>query len=190
MSTAAPAKSKRQIQDEVDVDHGGDWHSFLDHHWNLQRRATPDHKLHILHERWFSIELDDWIQRMRHVEVEYTALRHSIRDTYVVPLFDEEKVCQIGPVTQTLRAKLTASMNINIETSAQLTIMGNLGDLSSFKQSHMTLRNKGSLSVLVDFQAFAELRFGSLNNELAGMFTSYSQLPINYEFCLLTLTSF
>lgn len=59
-------------------------------------------------------------------------------------------------------------MDINVETSAQLTIIGNLGDLKSFKQSHVTLRNKGSVDVVIDFQAFAELRFGSLNSELAG----------------------
>jgi len=106
---------------------------------------------------------------MRNVELEYTALRHKVDDTFVIPLFDETKVCQIGPVTQTLSAKLIASMNINVQTSAQLTIIGELGDLHSFRQSHMTLRNKGSVSVLVDFQAYAELRFGSLNNELAGM---------------------
>lgn len=158
---AAPAKSKREIKRGVDEHHDGDWHSFLDHHWNLERRATPDDELHLLHERWFSIELDNWIQRMRNVELNYTALRHKIDDVYVIPLFDETKVCQIGPVTQTLKAKLTASMNINVQTSAQLTIMGNLGDLSSFRQSHLTLRNKGWVTVLVDFQAYAELRFGN-----------------------------
>ena len=106
---------------------------------------------------------------MREVELHYTALRHKIKDVFFIPLFDETKVCQIGPVTQTLHAKLTASMNIDIQTSAQLTIMGNLGDLSSFRESHLTLRNMGFVTVLVDFQAYAELRFGSLNNELAGM---------------------
>ena len=53
-SAAAPAgqskKSKRDIEHEVHTEHDGDWHAFLDHHWNLQRRATPDHELHELHE--------------------------------------------------------------------------------------------------------------------------------------------
>ena len=150
------------------TEHDGDWHAFLDHHWNLQRRDTPDHELHELHARWFSIALDDWIQRMRHVELEYKAVRHKIHDVFTIPLFDETRVCQLRPgVTQTIHAKLTAAMNLDIQTSAQLTIMGNLGDLSSFRQSHATLRNMGSMTVLIDFQAYAELRFGSLSNTLA-----------------------
>ncbi len=161
---------KREIQQEVNEQHGGDWHAFMDHRWNLERRSTPDHELHLLRERWFSIKLDNWIQRMRDVELSHTLLRHKIHDVYRYTLFDETRVCQIRPgVTQTVHAKLKVAMNIDVQTSAQLTIIGNLGDLSSFRQSHVTLRNMGSVTVLVDFQAFAELRFGSLENEIFGM---------------------
>lgn len=87
-------KTKRELQQEVDDIHGGDWHGWLDHHWNLERRATPDHKLHLLHKRWFSLEPDRCISKMREVQVEYTALRHRVSDVYTVTLFDETKVCR------------------------------------------------------------------------------------------------
>lgn len=162
-------KTRRELLQEIDDVHDGRWHSWLDHHFNLERRDTPDHELHVLHARWFSVELDKWITRMKDVEKEYTAIRHRVSDVYRVTLFDETKICQISPgVQQTLHASLKATMNINVETSAQLTIIGTLGDLKSFKQSHVTLRNKGSVDVVIDFQAHAELRFGSLSNELAG----------------------
>lgn len=105
---------------------------------------------------------------MKHVEQNYTAIRHTINKVIEIPVFDESKVCQIGGVTQTVSAKLTAAMNIKMETSGQVTLIGNLGDLRSFKQSHLTFRNKGFITALIDFQAKGELRFGSLNNEIAG----------------------
>lgn len=162
-------KTRWELLQEIDDVHDGRWHSWLDHHFNLERRDTPDHEFHVLHARWFSVALDKWITRMKDVEKEYTAIRHRVSDVYRVTLFDETKICQISPgVQQTLHASLKATMNINVETSAQLTIIGTLGGLKSFKQSHVTLRNKGSVDVVIDFQAHAELRSGSLSNELAG----------------------
>ncbi|KAK5651932.1 hypothetical protein OQA88_11474 [Cercophora sp. LCS_1] len=168
---AAPPtrKTRRDVEREVAELHGGDMHAYLDHHFYLQQRSISDSELHLLHERWFSIRLDNWIERMRKVELEHTLLQHRIDEMIDTPLIDQTRVCQIGPVTQTLHAKLTVALGIEVETSAQLTIMGNLGDLNSFKQSHLSLRNRGSATVLVNFDAFGRLEFGSMNKELVGI---------------------
>jgi len=155
------------IKREIHEDHGGDWTSWLDHTYHMERRATPDHELHKLHERWFSITLDNWITKMKDVETNHTLLRHEVNDIYEYTLFNERRDCQLTPgVPTTLSAKLKVATNIKMQTSAQLTLIGSLGDLSSFKQSHVTLRNKGFITVLLDFEAFGQLRFGSLENEI------------------------
>jgi chitinase len=169
---AAPGATNRKrkrsdIRREVREQHNGSWPAFLDHTYHLERRATPDHELHLLHERWFSIALDDWIRRMKKVEADYTLLRHSIKEIYDVTLFDETKQCQLAPgFPTTLGAKLKVTLDIDVQTSAQLTLIGNLGDLNSFRESHVTLRNMGTVKAILDFQAFGELRFGSLDRTL------------------------
>jgi chitinase len=140
----------------------------MDRQFHLERRATPDDKLHILHERWFSVKLDNWIEKMKKIEIKHTLMRHGIHDTYHYNLFDESRKCQIAGMPVEARAKLTTTMNVDVETSAQLTIIGNLGDLSSLRQSHLTMRNSGALKVRVDFEAYAELRFVDLERELVG----------------------
>lgn len=166
----APAgQQKRDMHAEVRREHAGDWHSYLDRRFARERRETREEDLHQLHERWLSIALDDWYQRMRNVDYDVSVLRHKVYDSFIFTLFDETKVCQLAPgVTQTLHAKLEAILSLDIETSAQLTLIGRMGDLTSFKQSHMTFRNKGVIVGTFDFEAYAELRFGILQKELIG----------------------
>lgn len=181
---AAPAgQQKRDMHAEVERDHAGDWHSYLDARFARERRAhvdmilrrrkrgtvTEDEELHLLHQRWVSILLDDWYNKMRDVDYDVSVLRHTVQDSFVFTLFDETKVCQIATgVTQTLHAKLEAILSVLIETTAQLSLIGRMGDLASFKQSHLTFRNKGVIIGTFDFQAYAELRFGTLTKEIFG----------------------
>ncbi|OTA84778.1 glycoside hydrolase family 18 protein [Hypoxylon sp. CO27-5] len=168
---AAPAgQQKRDMHAEVKREHAGDWHSYLDRRFARERRETSEEELHLLHERWLSIVLDDWYNRMRDVDYDVDVLRHSIQDSFVFTLFDETKVCQIATgVTQTVHAKLEAILSVLIETTAQLTLIGRMGDLTSFKQSHLTFRNKGVIVGTFDFEAYAELRFGTLQKEIVGL---------------------
>lgn len=167
---AAPAgQQKRDMHAEVEHEHAGDWHGYLDRRFARERRATPDADLNVLHERWLSILIDDWYNRMRDVDYDVDVLRHRIQDSFVFTLFDETKVCQLRPgVTQTLHARLEAILTLAIETTAQLTLIGRMGDLASFKQSHLTFRNKGIIVGTFDFEAYAELRFGTLQKEILG----------------------
>jgi chitinase len=169
---AAPAgQQKRDMHAGVERDHAGDWHSYLDRQFARERRETPEADLHLLHARWLSITLDDWYNRMRNVDYDVNVLRHKVQDSFVFTLFDETKVCELAPgVTQTLHAKLEAILSVLIETTAQLTLIGRMGDLTSFKQSHMSLRNKGVIVGAFDCEAYAELRFGTLQKELLGEF--------------------
>jgi chitinase len=59
-------------------DHGGSWESYLDHKWSLDRRNTPEDKLHELHDRWISAIVGDWYNRMKKVDVEYEFARHKV----------------------------------------------------------------------------------------------------------------
>jgi len=169
---AAPAgQQKRDMHAEVEHEHDGDWHSYLDRRFARERRQTREEDLHLLHERWISIVVDDWYTRMRDVDYDVNVLRHTVQDSFIFTLFDETKVCQLAPgVTQTLHAKLEAILSVLIETTAQLTLIGRMGDLASFKQSHLTFRNKGVIVGTFDFEAYAELRFGTLQKEILGEF--------------------
>ncbi len=66
-------------------------------------------------------------------------------------------------------ATLWATLNINIETSAVVTLIGDLADLDSFKeQSYATFRNKGDIKASFNFDAAAELRFTTGPTEVVG----------------------
>lgn len=113
--------------------------------------------------------MDNWYTRMRDVDYDVNVLRHKVQNSFVFTLFDETKVCQIVTgVTQSLHAKLEAVLSVIIETTAQLTLVGRMGDLTSFKQSHLTFRNKGVIVGTFDFEPYAELRFGLLQKEILG----------------------
>jgi chitinase len=161
-------KTKRAVEQEVDELRGGDMHAYLDHHFCLQRRSTPDAELHLLHARWFSIVLDDWIDRMGNVELNHTLLRHRIDEVADIHIYRSDTDLPDGARNANANAKLTVVVGIEVETSAQFIIMGNLDDLSSFKQSHLTMRNRGSATVLVNFDAFARIELGSVSKELTG----------------------
>lgn len=53
-------------------------------------------------------------------------------------------------------------LDVNIETSALLTLIGNLGDLSSFGESHVLFRNSGSVKASLNLEALITLQFLSV----------------------------
>lgn len=69
---------RREAEIEVQRDHGGSWEKYLDHRWRVERRATPDHELHLLHKKWFSATLGDWVEALRHVDIQQDLVRHSV----------------------------------------------------------------------------------------------------------------
>jgi len=69
---------RREAEIEVERDHGGSWEKYLDHRWRVERRATPDDELHLLHKKWFSATLGEWVQALRYVDVQKDLIRHSV----------------------------------------------------------------------------------------------------------------
>lgn len=149
---------------EVDSDHGGSWESYLEHRWRTEKRSTPEHEKHLLHERWFSLALVDWINKQKDVDIDYDLVRHSVRETFVWNLFRDSKSCPNLDASAHIWTELT----VNVDTSAVISLIGDLSNLKSFDQSHATFRNKGDVEASFNFVANAELRFSTGPAELAG----------------------
>ncbi|KXH60486.1 glycosyl hydrolase family 18 [Colletotrichum salicis] len=160
-----PGKTKRDVAMEVDEEHGGSWESYLEHRWRIEKRSTPENEKHLLHERWFSLWAVDWINKQKEVDLDYDLVRHSVRETFVWNLFRDSKSCPNMDVSAHIWTELT----VNVDTSAVISLIGDLSNLKSFDQSHATFRNKGDVEVSFNFVANAELRFSTGPAELAGL---------------------
>jgi chitinase len=152
----------------VDRDHGGSFKSYIDHEWRLDKRSTPEHELHQLHERWFSASLADWIAKMRQVDLNYDLVRHTVNEQFRWYLFRDTIQCTLAGIPTKAYFASWADLNINIETAAILTLIGNLGDLSTFQESHVLFRNKGLVKASLNFEALATLQFATGPIELVG----------------------
>ncbi|KAK3360720.1 family 18 glycosyl hydrolase [Lasiosphaeria hispida] len=160
---------KREQQEEVDRDHKGSWERYLDHKWSLDRRSTPEDKLHELHERWFSSTLGDWLNAMQHVDENYEIFKRSIGDTVTWTIFEWAKTCQLGGFPTQMYLKMWAEINYDVEAVAMLNLIGDFGDLNSWKESHVHFRTRGDVEASLNFLAFAKISFNSDEIELFGM---------------------
>ncbi|KAM7204861.1 family 18 glycosyl hydrolase [Rhypophila sp. PSN 637] len=161
---------KREQQVEVERDHGGSWESYLDHKWRLDRRSTPEHQLHELHERWFSSALGDWLNAMQHVDESYEVFKRSISDNVEWTLFEwGPKICQLGGYPTEMYLKMWAEIDYEVEAVAMLNLIGDFGDLNSWKESHVHFRTKGDVEASLNVLAFAKISFNSDEIELFGM---------------------
>jgi hypothetical protein len=118
----------------------------------------------------------DWIERQRRVDLEWTALQHAVKEVYNLPIFKYSRTCLIFGIPTTVSAKLWASLQVNVETAAELTMTGYLGDPNSFKRSNVRFRNKGDITALINLVTHAELRFGSISTELLGQHLAHLAL--------------
>lgn len=170
---AAPSKRKRSTDDlrrDVERDHGGSYKRYIDHLWQEDKRSTAPHELHELHARWFSGSVADWISKMRGIDVSYDLVRHRVDETVRWNLVDQSVQCDFdNGVTATARLRAWADLVVNIETAAMLTLIGNLGDLSSFDESHVLFRNKGSVKASLNLDAIATASFMTGPVELFGL---------------------
>ncbi|KAK2037093.1 hypothetical protein LZ31DRAFT_600779 [Colletotrichum somersetense] len=147
---AAPTKVKRsaeQIEEEVHRDHGGNYKQYLYHMWSVDKRSTPQHKLHDLHARWFS----------------------KVNEQFRWNIYEESITCNIKGIDTTGYFTAWADLNVNIETSALLTLIGNMGDLSSLEESHVLFRNSGSVKTSLNLEAFVQLQSQTGRVELFGL---------------------
>lgn len=75
---ATSRKVKRDIELEVEREHGGDYRRYLEHTFKKEMRETPHHKRSDLHERWFSSDLKKWFEAHKNVDINYGGLRRSL----------------------------------------------------------------------------------------------------------------
>jgi chitinase len=174
VSAASPKhrrKSKRDMEDLSEVvkrEHGGSWKRYVEHEWLEDKRSTPEHELHLLHERWFSADLADWLSKMYTIDHDYKLFRHSIDQQLRWFLFEDSITCTLFGIPAEAYFAAWADLNILIDTSAQLTLIGNLGDLSSFQESHLLVRNSGSVKASLNIEALGTLKFTTGQIELVG----------------------
>ncbi|KAI8197977.1 Mutanase, partial [Colletotrichum sp. SAR 10_65] len=171
---AAPTKlkrSRREIEEEVHRDHDGSYKKYMYHLWSIDKRSTPQDELHDLHARWFSRSgaIKDWMDRLRNVDKEYELVRHRVNELIRWDLYDESISCNIKGVDTVGYFKAWADLNVNIETSALVTLIGNMGDLSTFEESHVLFRNSGSVKASFNLEALVTMHFLTGQVELFGL---------------------
>ncbi|OIW30103.1 hypothetical protein CONLIGDRAFT_552353, partial [Coniochaeta ligniaria NRRL 30616] len=172
---AAPATKRRkrsaaEIHHEVTHHHGGSYKRYADHLWREDKRSTPEHELHELHARWFSATMKDWFDSMRDVDQEYRLVRHRVDETMRWDLINDNVHCDFdNGVSADGHLKVWANLNVAIETTAMVTLIDNMGNLSSFDQSHVLFRNSGKVSASLNMDALASVSFDSGPVELIGL---------------------
>lgn len=147
----------------------------MDYEWRTERRNTPDDQLHVLHKKWFSQELEDWITRQRKITYETSLLSHGIHDQYIIDLINVKNECPLEwlpeGVEDDIGAVISATLNMDVQTSALLTMKGDMAHIQDL-QSYLTFRNKGEIKASLTFDAWAELRFPDWEKTLFGEFFS------------------
>ncbi|KAK8036498.1 hypothetical protein PG991_001635 [Apiospora marii] len=94
---------------------------------------------------------------------------HHVKDTFPFYIFSEDLQCKVGGIPFNAYCRIWADLHIDIQTSAQLTLIGRLDNLDSWKQSHVLFRNKGSIQAGLHMSALAQLRFSTGPLEIFGM---------------------
>lgn len=117
------------VEQIVKREHGGDWKSYLDHSYRMDRRSTPPEQLHELHERWYSANIVDWIARMGSVQKDVDVLDQRVKKTFTYKILDEKRSCAIGGIPTVLEADIHAKLAVDIQTSGVLTLIGDLVSL-------------------------------------------------------------
>lgn len=114
---------KREIKMEVDNVHGGSWKRYLHHTFKEEQRRTPDHELHILHKKWFSATLSDWLAGQYDVDEDYELARLTYKDQFTYYLFNEQFKCTYKGLPVNAYFAAWADLSIDIETSSTLTLI-------------------------------------------------------------------
>jgi len=164
-------KFRRSVGEGEDIHHivqrdfAGDYKRFLDHSYRLDRRHTPPEELHLLHERWFTDNLPDWVQRLTKINKNVDVLDQRIQKTFVYKILDEKRTCPNGEFAADIRARITA----DVQTSGVLTLIGDLANLKEFRHSYINFRNKGEVKASLVFHAHGELRLPYMEDTLLGI---------------------
>ncbi len=110
----------------VKRDHGGDWKRYVDHSYRMDKRNTPPEELHMLHERWYSANIIDWMARVGNVQKAVTILDQRVQSTFIYKILGERRDCMVGFTRVVMEADIHARITADIQTSGVLTLIGNL----------------------------------------------------------------
>ncbi|KAK1639955.1 glycosyl hydrolases family 18-domain-containing protein [Colletotrichum phormii] len=161
---AAPTKvkrSRREMEEEVQGTHGGNYHH------GPRRRTNSTTCTRVGFPKSGAIK--DWIDRLHYVDTEYELVRHTVNEQFRWNIYDESVSCNIKGVDTTGYFTAWADLNVNIQSSALVTLIGNLQDLNSFEESYVLFRNSGSVKASINAEALAHLEFLTGEIELFGL---------------------
>ncbi|KAK4108057.1 glycoside hydrolase family 18 protein [Canariomyces notabilis] len=170
-SSSSNNKFRRTVPDGQDVhhivqrDYKGDYKRFLDHSYRLDRRHTPDDQLHELHERWFGLDVPDWVSRLTKVNKNVDLLDQRVSKTFVYKIVDEKRTCPTGEFAADVHARISA----DVQTSGVLTLIGDLANMKEFRHSYINFRNKGEIQASLVFHAHGELRLPYMEDTILGI---------------------
>jgi chitinase len=108
----------------------------------------------------------DWWAKQRWVDVQYDLVRHSVGESFRWWLVRENFKCSFQGIPTEAYFAAWADLNVYAETTGILSLIGDLGNLGSFQESHVLVRNKGNVKASLNFEAFANMKFNSGTMEL------------------------
>ncbi|KAK6341165.1 hypothetical protein TWF696_008251 [Orbilia brochopaga] len=162
---AGEAKKMKRDQ-EVREKHGGNHKRWLEHTWREEHLSTPHHELDELHKRWFSADVGKWIDRQSRVDSTFNIASHHVSNNLRWWLFRDRRTCQIGDVETEMKFNMYADLDMQVTASVVLTLIGNLGDLRSFDESHIRFRCAGDITATFHVDAFGRVSFNTGQYEL------------------------
>ncbi|KAI0806563.1 carbohydrate-binding module family 18 [Xylaria sp. FL0064] len=165
---SAPARRKRDVELRVRHEYGGNWKRYAHDVFHEDRHNTPEEELHLLRKRWFSADLKMWFDKQLDVNEQWTAATHTVQDDFRVYFFDDRIDCSFGGLPVQGYFAAYADLNVNVQTSAQLTLIGKLNNLRSFQESHLLARSKGNIDAMLVFDAFGKISFSTGRLEIFG----------------------
>lgn len=127
------AKNKRDIEIEVQRKHGGSWKRYVDHIYRQEKRETPSHLLHEFRKRWTDPSITLWLKFMEALnelefDKEVDLASHHITKQFPFYLFNENLQCTLLGIPYTAYFTVWADLHVDIETSAQLTLIVSCND--------------------------------------------------------------
>ncbi|KAI3338994.1 carbohydrate-binding module family 18 [Ustulina deusta] len=164
----APAMKKRDVELRVRHEYGGNWKRYAHDVFHEDRHNTPEEELHLLRKRWFSADLKMWFDKQLDVNEQWTAATHMVQDDFRVYFSDDRIDCSFGGLPVQGYFAAYADLNVNVQTSAQLTLIGKLNNLQSFQESHLLARSKGNIDAMLVFDAFGKVSFSTGRLEIFG----------------------